>query len=104
MTTADEKKWSLESVRGKFILTCVVKTVVVKHVEGNMSREIWRGEYGQAKYIYCIFFVIVTAIVQPRTPLLQLKPPGAFQTVHNNEELCLFFPLKKPKETKKSEK
>ena len=33
MTTADEKKWSPENVRGKFILTCVVKTGVVKHVE-----------------------------------------------------------------------
>lgn len=49
--------------------------------------------------IYCILFVIVTAIVQSRTPLLQSKPPPAFQTVYNDEELCLFFPLKRTKET-----
>lgn len=46
-----------------------------------------------------ILFVIVTAIVQSRTPLLQSKPPPAFQTVYNDEELCLFFPLKRTKET-----
>ena len=49
--------------------------------------------------IYCILFVIVTAIVQSRTPLVQSKPPPAFQTVYNNEKLCLFFPLERTKQT-----
>ena len=42
-------------------------------------------------------------LFQPHSPLLQSKPPPAFQTVNSNEGLCDIFPQTRKKETKQSE-
>ena len=85
MTNADEKKKKMKSRKcGKFILTCVVllgwESVLSgisagKYDEGNMSR----GN------MYYIFLLSLLLLFQPRTHLLQSKPPPTSQTVNNDE-------------------
>ena len=103
--------WLLQKKRNELQKMSVVSSfwlVLLKRGWLSMLRGIWAGKYDEGnmsrRKIYCILFVIVTAIVQPRTPLWQSKPSPAFQTVYNNEEICLFFPLKRTKETEKSKK
>ena len=38
--------------------------------------------------IYFTVLLLLSAIVQPRTPLLQLKQPRPFQTANENHGLC----------------
>ena len=55
-----------------------------------MTREICSVEIYFALFCYCY-----QLLFQPRTPVLQSKPPSAFQIVNNNEGLCNIFPYKK---------
>ena len=54
---------------------------------GNMTREICGGEI----YIVMLFCYCYQLLFQPRTPLLQPKPPPNFQTVNINQGLCDIF-------------
>lgn len=40
--------------------------------------------------IFCTVLLLLSAIVQPRTPLLQSKQPRPFQTANENHGLCNF--------------
>ena len=69
-----------------------LKSLVFLLGGGNMSRGIWRE-----KYILHFFGYLFQPLFQPYTPLLQSKPPPAFQTVIYNQGLCYIYSPKKNK-------